>query len=246
MLCWPLLLTRVLFVTFPCWIKGSLGLLTSLMLVGCASGPAEQASFGDIQETSLWVCDDDAVMETRQAGNKLWLQLPNSDSWLELDRGRSASGNLYENARHTRFWVQGERARVFTPQQEWNFCRLEATGSLDEMDASSLIAGTDNAPDALTLRATGHHPGWMLETRQKGKGRLSFNFGTETHELSEIEQTHQDLIVRRYQARISEEERLEYQVENIMCIDIKSGEPFQHRIEITFKGQTYRGCGRSF
>ncbi|SFC38769.1 Membrane-bound lysozyme-inhibitor of c-type lysozyme [Marinospirillum celere] len=228
------------------WIKATtLGLLTSLLLVGCASGP-QQATFEEATETSVWVCDDQDVMQTRHTDNQLWLQLPNSDSWLELNRGRSASGSLYENAQDTRFWSQGERARVFTPHQEWSFCHLEARGAHDEVDATALIAGTDNSPDALTLRATGHHPGWLLEIRQKGEGSLSFNFGTETHDLTGIEQTHQDLIVRRYQAQLPDGEPFQYQVENVMCIDIKSGEPFQHRVEMTFQGQTYRGCGQSF
>ena len=220
-------------------------MLTSLVLVGCASAP-ERARFGDTLETSLWVCDDRDIMQTRQAGDQLWLQLPNSDSWLELDRGRAASGTLFENQRDTRFWSQGERARVFTPQQDWNRCHLEARGRPEEVDPRQLIAGTDNAPDALTLRAIGHHPGWLLEIRQKGEGRLSFNFGTETHDLTNIEQTHQDLILRRYQAQLESGEAFNYQIENVMCIDIKSGEPFHHRVEMEFQGQTYRGCGQSF
>gem|GEM_PF-1864272 len=234
-------------MTYPCWIKYSLtGLLTSLLLVGCASSGPQEPQFGDALETSLWVCDEQDVIQTRQAGERVWLQLPNSDSWLELDRSRSASGNLYQNQRDTRFWTQGERARVFTPQRDWNLCRLEASGTPDEVDASAFIAGTDNTPDALTLRATGHHPGWLLEIRQKGEGQLSFNFGTETHKLKDIEQTHQDMIVRRYQGELPDGEPFKYQVENVMCIDIKSGEPFQHRIEMTFQGQTYRGCGQSY
>lgn len=232
-------------MTYPNSIKAfSLVALLSL-LSACASGP-QQAQWGDALDAHLWVCDGQDVMQTRQAGEQLWLQLPNSDSWLELDLTRAASGSLYQNEQGTRFWNQGERARVFTPQKDWNQCSLEASGTPDELESSSLIAGTDNRPDALTLRVIGHHPGWLLEIRQKGEGQLSFNFGTETYPLTEIEQTDQDLIQRSYLAQLPDGEELRYQVDNVMCIDIKSGEPFQHRVEMTFQGQSYRGCGQSF
>jgi len=232
-------------VTCPCWIKTPFtSLLVSLLLAGCSQlQPATE--FEDATEAQLWICDGQDVMESRQAADKLWLQLPNSDSWIEMQKGRSASGSLYRSNNPASFWYRGERARVQTPQKTWSQCHLENQGEAGDLERP-LIAGVDNSPEAITLKAKGSYPGWSLEVRQKGSGTLTFNYGMETIQFSEVKLTHQDLIVRRYQAVTTEKEPLEYQVENVMCIDVNSGEPFQHRVRVTFQGQEYKGCGQSF
>ncbi|MDR9469135.1 MliC family protein [Marinospirillum sp.] len=233
-------------MTCPCWIKIPLiGLLASLLLAGCSSlQPAPE--FEDALQGQVWICDGQDVMESRQAGERLWLQLPGSDSWIAMETARAASGSLFQNqSSNTSFWSKGKRARVQTPQKTWIQCQLENEGDITELEHPQ-IAGTDNSPEAITLKARGSYPGWSLEVRQKGSGTLTFNYGTEAIEFTDVKQTHQDLITRRYQAQTQDDEQLEYKVDNIMCIDVNSGEPFQHRVEVTFQEQQYKGCGQSF
>ncbi|WP_162299702.1 MliC family protein [Marinospirillum perlucidum] len=225
------------------WIKGLILLQPVLGLTGCSFLTPQ---LNDATQAHLWQCEDQELMETRQVDSYLWLQLPASDSWLQLGRSRAASGQLFRNAeQQTSFWTQGERARVETPEKTWMQCQLKESGQAGELDKPDSLPG-NASPEAITLRARGAYPGWSLEVRQAGSGQLTFNYGTEKHQLTNIEQTHQDLITRRYQAQTPENETVTYQVDNRICIDVNSGEPFQHRVEISFQGQTYKGCGQSY
>ncbi|WP_416885065.1 MliC family protein [Marinospirillum sp.] len=216
--------------------------LLSLLLAGCQSTPIVE----EISETSLWRCDQRDELATRFQGEHLWLMLPGSDEWLHLQAARAASGALYRDAASgTSFWNRGERARVDTPEHTWMNCQLTEV-TTRQIASLPYVVGTDRSPQAVTLRASGHHPGWRLEVRQAGTAELSFRFGTQRLTLEEVTLMDQDLIESRYRAQTQAGEPLHYQVQNILCIDAISGEPLPHRVEIHLEGQVYRGCGQSF
>ncbi|MBE0506936.1 MAG: MliC family protein [Marinospirillum sp.] len=224
------------------WIKPLLYLLSAAwLLTGCSSNPR----FEEAQQASIWVCDGTDIMETRQLGQALWLQLPQSDEWLLLTQARAASGSLYRDEQGSSFWNQGNRARVETPQKTWLRCQLEQSGTAGELDVF-YIPGTDHSPEALTLRATGHNPRWTLEVRQNGKAVLLQNFGTRSVQFKGVKQVHQDMIERRYEAMDDQNRLMRYQVDNVLCIEVGSGEPFPHRVRVEYQNQEYRGCGQSF
>ncbi|SFX20725.1 MliC family protein [Marinospirillum alkaliphilum] len=225
-------------------VKGLAAAVLLLGLAACSSNPQAQQPEA-VQQASLWLCDGMDVMQTRSAVNKLWLQLPGSEDWLELPQARAASGALYSNGQGSSFWNRDERARVTTPEREWLNCQLQATGEVGSLELP-FIPGSNTSPEAVTLRASGHNPGWTLIIRQNGTGELLHNFGTRRTSLKKAEQVHQDLIRRQYRIQDEQGQTAEYTVENILCVEVGTGEPFPHRVTLEYQGHQYRGCGQSF
>lgn len=243
MLCWQLLPIRVQYVTLVSWTKQAFAfLLAASLLVGCAVAPKfEQATQAD-----LWQCEEGSLIETRLAGEQLWLQLPASTEWLKLTQQRATSGTRYANQEGTSFWNNGTRARLATPVKTWQSCNLVASGKPKELAKPNFIAGTNASPDALVLKATGYNPAWTLEAKQNGHLVLLQNFGTQRITFKDSKLIKQDLIKTLYQATDSEGNLLKYKVENILCIEINTGEPFPHRVELHYLNKQLQGCGQSF
>ena len=243
MRCWRLLPTRVPCVTLAYLIKPRLTfLLAAWLLVGCAAS----SKFEQAKQADLWLCEEGSLMETRLAGEQLWLQLPSSNEWLSLPQQRAASGARYSNNEGTSFWNNGNRSRITTPEKTWQSCQQVASGKPGELPKQDLILGANIAPDALVLRATGNNPGWKLEARQNGSLVLLQNFGTQRITFQDSRIITQDLIKTLYQAKDPEGNLLRYKVENILCIEVNTGKPFPHRVELLYLDKKYRGCGQSF
>ena len=235
--------TRVRYVTLVCLIKQTFSLLLAAgLLVGCSIAP----KFEQATEAILWQCDEGDIIESRRAGEQLWLQLPASTNWLNLPQQRAASGARYANNEGTSFWNKAKRARITTPEKTWHNCQLLTQGTAGKIKRPKLIAGTNNSPDALVLKATGQNPAWTFEARQNGHLVLLQNFGTQRIKFTDSEVVKQDLIRTLHQAKDSEGNLLNYKVENILCIEMHTGQPFPHRVELHYLDKTYQGCGQSF
>lgn len=234
-------------MTLTSWIKRNFSLLATFLLiatllVGCAFTPnLEEATQAD-----FWLCEDGSLMETRQAKEQLWLQLPASSNWVSLPQKRAASGARYSNGKGTSVWNKGHRSRVATPEKTWEKCQRTASGKPGKLEKPDLVSGTNISADAVVLKATGHNPGWTLEARQNGELLLLQNFGTQRITFKDSKIIEQDLIKTISQAKDSEGKLLEYKVENILCIELNTGEPFPHRVELRYLNKTYQGCGQSF
>lgn len=230
-------------MTLASWIKLKFGfLLAASLLVGCAFTPKlEQAKQAD-----LWLCEDGSLIETRLASDQLWLQLPASSEWINLPQQRAASGARYSNGEGTYFWNKGQRSRIATPEITWESCQRTSSGKPGSLKKPDLVLGTNISPDAVVLRATGHNPAWTLEAKQNGHLVLLQNFGTQRITFKDSKLIKQDLIKTLYQATDSEGNLLKYKVENILCIEINTGEPFPHRVELQYLNKKLQGCGQSF
>ncbi|GLR63382.1 MliC family protein [Marinospirillum insulare] len=241
-------------MTLVSWIKASSNktgwaklarlacLLATGLLVACTSIPKlEQATQAD-----FWLCEDGSLIETRLGKEQLWLQLPASTHWLALPQQRAASGARYSNNEGTSVWNKGHRSRIATPEITWQNCQRTASGKPGELEKPKLVAGTNTSPDAVVLKASGHNPGWTLEAKQNGQLVLLQNFGTQRITFKDSKVIEQDLIKTLSQAKDPDGNLLKYKVENILCIEINTGEPFPHRVEIHYLNKKMQGCGRSF
>lgn len=218
-----------------------------LLLAGCSSlgsSPQQQARVEEATQAFWWLCDGQDAMETRLLDATLWLQLPGSQDWLLLPQARAASGALYSNAQGTSFWNRGDRARIATPQKTWADCQLIHVGPPGS--TPTYIPGTNHSPDALILKASGQNPSWQLEVRQRGDALLTQHFGTRQMNFSNIRQVQQNPLERRYEMQDAQGNMANLQVENLLCIELGSGEPFPHRVLVEYLNQEYRGCGQSF
>lgn len=230
-------------MTLASLIKLKLGfLLAASLLVGCAAS----SQLKDATQADLWLCEEGSLIETRLAAEQLWLQLPASTEWLKLPQQRAASGARYSNKEGTSFWNKGSRARIATPEKTWQNCQLTASGKPGDLEKPKLVVGTNTSPDALVLKATGYNPAWTLEAKQNGHLVLLQNFGTQRITFKDSKIIKQDLIKTLYQAIDSEGNLLKYKVENILCIEINTGEPFPHRVELHYLNKKLQGCGQSF
>ena len=243
MQCWQPLPTRVPCVTLAYLIKPKLTfLLAAWLLVGCAAS----SQLKDATQADLWLCEEGSLMETRLAKEQLWLQLPASNEWINLPQQRAASGARYSNNEGTSFWNNGNRSRITTPEKTWENCKQAGSGKPGQLTKPDLIIGTNNSPDALVLRATGHNPAWTFEAKQNGHLVLLQNFGTQRIRFTASKIIKQDLIKTLHQAQDTEGNLLNYKVENILCIEINTGEAFPHRVELNYLDKKYQGCGQSF
>jgi len=230
-------------VTLASWTKPTFSLLLAAwLLAACASS----SQFEQATQADLWLCEDGNLIETRLAGKQLWLQLPGSSRWLSLVQKRAASGKRYSNQEGTSFWNNDNRARLATPEKVWKNCKRAASGKPGEISKPHFVSGTNISPDALVLKATGHNPGWTLEAKQNGSLVLLQNFGTQRIKFEDAKIIEQDLIKTLYQAKDTEGNLLKYKVENILCIEINTGEPFPHRVEVQYLDKKLQGCGQSF
>lgn len=243
--------TRVQCVTLANWIKASLlekrfllpltTLLAALLLVACTFTP----KFEQAQQAFIWQCDGD-IIETRLLNEQLWLQLPATTFWLNLPQQRAASGARYANGEGTAVWNNGNKARITTPEKTWQNCQLISQGKAGNLEKPLQVTNTNTAPNELVLRATGHNPSWTFEAQQNGESVLLQNFGTQRITFAASEVITQDLIKTLYQAKDADGNPIEYKVENILCIEINTGEPYPHRVELQYLDKKYQGCGKSF
>ncbi|HKM14871.1 MAG TPA: MliC family protein [Marinospirillum sp.] len=217
-------------------------LLAAGLLVGCTFTP----KFEQATQANLWQCEDGSLMETRLLGEQLWLQLPATTHWINLPQQRAASGARYANGEGASVWNKGNKARVTTPERTWKNCQLISQGEAGKLDKPPQITNTNTSPNALVLRATGHNPSWTFEAQQNGTLVLLQNFGTQRIKFAASEVIKQDLIRTLYQANDVDGNLIEYKVENILCIEINTGEPFPHRVELQYLDKKYQGCGQSF
>ncbi len=230
-------------MTLVSWIKQAFTfLLAASLLVACAVTP----KFEQAEQAVLWQCDDGDLMETRLLNDQLWLQLPATTSWLNLSQHRAASGARYSNGEGASFWNKGDRARVATPEKTWHNCNLLSQGKAGKLKKPELIIGTDSSPTALVLKATGHNPSWTFEAQQNGQLVLLQNFGTQRITFTGSQVVKQNLIRTLYQAEDIDGNSIEYKVENILCIEMNTGEPYPHRVELQYLNKKYQGCGKSF
>lgn len=227
----------------PNWIKQAFTLLLAAwLLVACAAAP----KFEQAQQAFLWQCEDGSLMETRLLDEQLWLQLPATTHWINLPQQRAASGARYANGEGAAVWNNGNKARITTPERTWQNCQLISQGKVGTLDKPLQMTNTNTSPNALVLRATGHNPSWTFEAQQNGESVLLQNFGTQRIKFAASEVIKQDLIRTLYQAKDADGSFIKYKVENILCIEINTGEPYPHRVELQYLNKKYQGCGQSF
>lgn len=229
-------------MTLANWIKRlAIYSLLALPLAGCASGQLHQATQAD-----LWLCSDGSAIETRLAGTNLWLQLPASDIWLELEQKKAASGVRYSDNSGVSVWYNNSRARIATPQRLWDNCQMTASGKPGQLKKPNITPGTNFDPEALVLEAQNTYPDWKFNVFQKGEALLLQNYGTLRIKFTGVKIITQNPIKTIYQAVGPEGKMLEYKVENVLCIEDRTGKPFMHRVELNYLNQTFKGCGQSF
>jgi uncharacterized membrane protein len=97
----------------------------------------------------------------------------------------------------------------------------------------------------ISYRAVGQEPPWVLEIHRDDGFLLVTDYGQEKQRFPYTEPvSHTEQRTGRYESEVNGE-RIEITIEGESCEDIMSGESFSSRVEVEWRGQTLRGCGRS-
>lgn len=152
----------------------------------------------------------------------LAMSLPRRDA----DSGRRYLGNGYE------LHQQDERARVRTPDQRFQQCRISHEHNAW---ASAWLRG-------VRFRAFGHEPGWILEIGRGRQVRLQWNYGEQELTTTVPEASlRDDLVIYRGQ---TEQHQLQVEILEHACRDSGKGEEHSHAVRVFINERTLHGCGR--
>jgi putative lipoprotein len=180
----------------------------------------------------VWACDDGRTLNARNLWRENALAMDFHEGTQRLDQAVSASGVRYANADESIvFWTKGGSAT------------LERKGSApvkcSERRADSLWA--DARARGVVYRALGNEPGWTLETGPAGSVVLVTNWGQDRHVFDGATETAGagGLVITGTRG----DDAFKATVIAERCVDDGEVE-FDHRVEVEFRGDTLRGCGR--
>jgi len=92
------------------------------------------------------------------------------------------------------------------------------------------------------FRGQGNEPGWLVELSNQHTLAISMNYGADQviFDAPEVYQVDQAI---HYSAKVGQDyTRLVIKV--AACVDNMSGEQFAARVQLTYRGENYNGCGR--
>jgi uncharacterized membrane protein len=93
-------------------------------------------------------------------------------------------------------------------------------------------------------RALGQEPGWQLEISSRGF-LLVTGYGEDRVEFPYVEpQVNQAERTTRYTSQLNGE-AIDITIKGEECSDSMSGETFSSKVEVSWRGETLRGCGRA-
>lgn len=193
--------------------------LASVMIAGCASGPAPLPKAVGQEAMS---CGQLGIRLAAAEGDGLALTV--GKETLQLVAAESASGALYvaESDDTTRFWSKGDRATLTIRGQAYPECL--AAGALE-----------------LPFRASGNEPGWLLnveagQLRYQAMGGSPVTLGYQTADAGP-----------RGQRLVAALDGGEVTVITApqLCHDTMTGMPYPHQVRVEVDGQNLQGCGGS-
>ena len=198
-----------------------------------AGGPGPET--GNPQEaakeahTYVFTCDEGFEFVARTESSSAWLFLPSGT--VEL---RKESSDVYRTAQVV-FRIDGQSSMFEGPGGKHLNCRNNRSLAIWE---HAKLNGAD-------FRAIGNEPGWYLEIRNQAKIVLVTGYGSEQHEF-ELPEPETDAASRAtvYKAGLDGQE-MTLTITGETCLDSMSGEEFESKVEVVFKGKTWRGCGRA-
>lgn len=194
----------------------------ALLCAGCSG----MAGAGPEPGLVPYACGDGTAV-ARFSDGAVALALPDAD--LRLPQVIAASGARYEGG-GTRFWIKGDEAVLERPGTPELTCIVGPPARW--RDAAE--AGVD-------LRAVGQEPGWLLDLDAEGAIVLRADYG-ETVMGAPTPPPRGNRGARSWDAR-SGAGRLDVAVEERVCRDVMSGQPYPLAVTVAFDGRTLDGCG---
>ena len=190
--------------------------------------PMTESSADPKAKTYVFVCENQSSYSVRTTATDAWFF--HSEGTLTLSSVPVEDGALYSDGSF-RLWIKGQTAEFGEIGDILHTCRN---------DRRRAIWGKAKL-DGADFRAVGNEPGWNLEIREKIRLFLVTDYGTTRVELTLPEPT-VDSATRTTRWETGE---LTLEIFDHPCTDSMSGESFDVRAVVTWKGKTLRGCGRT-
>lgn len=190
---------------------------------GVAKPPASAEA-----KTYLFRCDERTAYTVRTTTTEAWVFRP--EGTLQLPALPAERGTNYSDGAFA-LWIEGEQARLGETDGELRLCQNDRVRAVWER---AKLDGAD-------FRAVGNEPGWHLEIQAGRRIVLVADYGASRVELPLPEPT-LDPESRRTRWDAGE---LVLEMIGLPCRDSMSGEQFETRVVVTWRGQTLRGCGRA-
>ncbi len=220
----------------PCFLYLAIAtIITTVGMQAPAFSGGPDPKEGNTQEESktdqtfVFTCDDGFEFVARTGARTAWLFLQSETVKLTKD---SADEFRSENVT---FRIKGQTSVLEEPEGKHLDCRNDLRLAIWE---HAKLNGAD-------FRAVGNEPGWHLEIRDQAKIFLTTDYGTERNEF-ELPAPVTDATTRttHYKANLDGQE-MTLTISGETCRDTMSGEEFESKVEVVFKGKNLRGCGRA-
>jgi len=212
------------------WTRIHASFVIVVCIVAWAMSPSV-AETGEDQSanprTWVFICPDESSYVVRATERDAWVFRPASSLRLPAVPGVAP---LRYGRGETQLVIEGDHGMLTEPGKETFRCRNDRRLAIWE---HAKLDGVD-------LRAVGNEPPWVLEMREMSRIVLITDYGERRVERPLPEAvTDQTRKMTRWDAG-----DVQIEITAEMCHDTMSGESFDSRVVIHWRGQVLRGCGR--
>lgn len=211
-------------------------LLPSVMLLigACSADNRDSMSERDNADsasdwmTYVFVCDDESHVTVRGNDSEAWVF--RAAGTIKLAASAAGAQANYQNET-LELKIVGDNATFTEAGAKPVRCQNDRRSAIWE---HAKLNGAD-------FRAVGNEPGWTLEIQQGSRIVLLADYGATRFETPLPEPT----VDAEARTTIWDAGELELKLIGDRCVDSMSGEVFEAKAEVIWRGQTLSGCGRA-
>ncbi|MCP4331543.1 MAG: hypothetical protein GY785_02715 [Gammaproteobacteria bacterium] len=207
-------------------------LLTAAFFCGCAAAQSPRTS------TYAYRCDgEDAVIVVTITGDRGHFFSRQASQPIQQEPGTPAyaGGDVYYLPDQPPDLAPGQTAEITIAGQKFANCKNNPRAAIWE---AAKLRG-------VSYRAIGQEPPWVLEIDREKGFLLVTDYGQNQTQFPYAEAVSDaQQKTGRYSSELNGE-RIDITVTGQSCRDSMSGESFSSQVEINWRGQTLRGCGRA-
>lgn len=216
-----------------------LTLCSCLLLYACPADPIEQAAPAPAAriKTYSYLCggEDKSIVVTIDGdhGHLFSYQLSQALA-RETDSGDFSGSDVYYEPDNPPDLAPGQTAEITIEGVKHQNCKNNPRAAVWE---AAKLRGVD-------YRALGQEPAWQLEISSNGF-LLVTEYGANRVEFPYAEpQVNQAERSTRYESQL-DGDNIHITIRGEECSDSMSGEIFSSKVEVSWRGETLRGCGRA-
>jgi uncharacterized membrane protein len=191
-------------------------------------GREELAARAANAKTFVFDCDDESQFTVRATTTEAWVFLP--EGTINLVSSGVGSANAFDG--------DGFELSIVGDEATFKKDGSRALGCQNDRAAAIWEHAKLNGAD---FRAVGNEPGWNLEILEGNRIVLVSDYGASRIEM-DLPEPDTDPDSR---TSVWNTDDLRLEVSGERCVDSMSGESFDAKVVVTWRGQDLRGCGKA-